>query len=373
MKKFLVIFILLIPFLSFAKDEQLDKLANKAIKELYKYYEPKCEYPLCESKNLIIVSFDKAYKAALNNDDNLRQKIKDELYKTGYLILDFLPSSMAGDYGPYLDTAYMLLNDTYYMRANKLDIDEIYTSDTDCRTFTLDDSKDLYISQLHKHLSVYVFKAYAAYKYNISDYFKVTSKTFPAALKKYEKYLSKKDYNNYLSLYNKYKNKHNIVNTFFVSNYLKSNYKNYESLNTTEKIKRNLYDALFFEENRNKIKERVNNINLNDLKSLKSDERIYYNNLILITKTALGDKQNINNAISDTKDLYLKLRINALYLSSLVASNTGKNNIIDEYNKLSKLIENNKNTLISDYKNKKVSFDYYKIYREYIDNMKDDL
>ena len=49
-----------------------------------------------------------------------------------------------------------------------------------------------------------------------------------------------------------------------------------------------------------------------------------------------------------------------------------KNNIIDEYNKLSKLLEANKNTLISDYKNKKVSFDYYKIYK-YIDNMKGDL
>ena len=373
MKKILVLFIVLIPFLSFAKDEQLDKLANKAIVELYKYYEPKCEYPLCESKNIIIVSFDKAYKAALNNDDNLRQKVKDELYKTGYLILDFLPSSMAGEYGPYLDTAYMLLNDTYYMRTEKLDIEELYTSDTDCRTFTLDDSKDSYISQLHKHLSVYVFKAYAAYKYNISDYFKLTSKTFPVALKNYEKYLSKGDYNNYSTLYNKYKNKHNIVNTFFVSNYIKSNYKDYESLNTTEKIKRNLYDALFFEEKRSKIKARINNINLNDLKNLRLEVASYYNSLILITKTALGDKQNINNAISATKDLYLKLRINALYLSSLVASNAGKNNIIDEYNKLSKLLEANKNTLISDYKNKKVSFDYYKIYKEYIDNMKGDL
>ena len=373
MKKFLVLFIVLIPFFSFAKDEQLDKLANKVIKELYKKYEPKCKYPLCESLNIIIVSFDKAYKAALNNDDNLRQKIKDELYKTGYLILDFLPSATAGDYGPYLDTAYMLLNDTYYMRKEKLDIEELYTSDTDCRTFTLDDSKDSYISQLHKHLSVYVFKAYAAYKYNISDYFKLTSKTFPVALKNYEKYLSKEEYNNYLSLYNKYKNKHNILNTFFVSNYIKSNHKNYKSLATVEKIKRNLYDALFFEESRNKIKERVNNINLDDLKKIQKDEASYYKNLILITKTALGDKQNISKAISDTKDLYLKLRINALYLSSLSASNTAKNDIIDEYNKLSKLLEANKNTLISDYKNKKVSFDYYKIYREYIDNMKGDL
>ena len=171
----------------------------------------------------------------------------------------------------------------------------------------------------------------------------------------------------------KYKNKHNILNTFFVSNYIKSNHKNYKSLATVEKIKRNLYDALFFEESRNKIKERVNNINLDDLKKIQKDEASYYKNLILITKTALGDKQNISKAISDTKDLYLKLRINALYLSSLSASNTAKNDIIDEYNKLSKLLEANKNTLISDYKNKKVSFDYYKIYREYIDNMKGDL
>lgn len=372
MKKFLVLFILLIPFLSFAKDEQLDKLANKVIKELYKKYEPDCKgTTTCDDKNVIISNFKNAYEFSQNNDDNLRQKAINEILKINNeeeTLGDRLPMGEAVYYYMYLNTAYMLLNDTNYMRSiDKTSINIFYTDDDNANYFEDD------IDMLNTHLSAYVLKAYAAYKYNISDYFKVTSKTFPAALKKYEKYLSKEDYNNYLSLYNKYKNKHNIVNTFFVSNYLKSNYKTYESLNTIEKIKRNLYDALFFEEKRSKIKERVNNINLADLKNLKADEKVYYNNLILITKTALGDKQNINTTINDTKDLYLKLRINALYLSSLSASNTAKNDIIDEYNKLSKLLEANKNTLISDYKNKKVSFDYYKIYREYIDNMKDDL
>ena len=371
MKKILVLFILLIPFLSFAKDEQLDKLANKVIKELYKKYEPNCKGTTCDVTNVIISNLKNAYEFSQNNDDNLRQKAINELLEINNeeeTLGDRLPMGEAVYYYMYLNTAYMLLNDTNYMRSiDKTSINIFYTDDDNANYFEDD------IDMLNTHLSAYVLKAYAAYKYNISDYFKVTSKTFPAALKKYEKYLSKEDYNNYSSLYNKYKNKHNIVNTFFVSNYLKSNYKTYESLNTTEKIKRNLYDALFFEENISKIKERVNNINLNDLKSLKSDERIYYNNLISITKTALGDKQNINDAISNTKDLYLKLRMNALYLSSLSASNAAKNNIIDEYNKLSKLLEANKNTLISDYKNKKVSFDYYKIYKEYIDNMKGDL
>ena len=372
MKKFLVLFIVLIPFFSFAKDEQLDKLANKVIKELYKKYEPDCKgTTTCDDKNLIISNFKNAYEFSQNNDDNLRQKAINEILKINNeeeTLGDRLPMGETVYYYMYLNTAYMLLNDTNYMRSiEKTSINRFYTDDDNANYFEED------IDMLNTHLSAYVLKAYAAYKYNISDYFKLTSKTFPAALKNYEKYLSKEDYNNYLSLYNKYKNKHNIVNTFFVSNYIKSNYKNYESLNTTEKIKRNLYDALFFEESRNKIKERVNNINLDDLKKIQKDEASYYNSLILITKTALGDKQNISKAISDTKDLYLKLRINALYLSSLVANNTGKNNIIDEYNKLSKLLEANKNILISDYKNKKVSFDYYKIYKEYIDTMKSDL
>lgn len=372
MKKFLVLFLLLIPFLSFAKDEQLDKLANKVIEELYKKYEPDCKgTTTCDVTNIIISNLKNAYEFSQNNDENLRQKAINELLEINNKeesLGDRLPMGYAVYYYMYLNTAYMLLNDTNYMRSiDKTSINIFYTDDDNANYF--EDDTDM----LNTHLSSYVLKAYAAYKYNISDYFKVTSKTFPVALKNYEKYLSKKDYNNYLSLYNKYKNKHNIVNTFFVSNYIKSNYKNYESLNTTDKIKRNLYDALFFEENRNNIKERVNKINLSDLKNLKADERVYYNNLILITKTALGDKQNINNAIRDTEDLYLKLRINALYLSSLAASNTAKNNIIDEYNKLSKLLEANKNTLISDYKNKKVSFDYYKIYKEYIDNIRSDL
>lgn len=371
MKKFLVLFVVLIPFFSFAKDEQLDKFANKVIKELYKKYEPNCKGTTCDVTNVIISNLKNAYEFSQNNDDNLRQKAINEILEINNeeeTLGDRLPMGEAVYYYMYLNTTYMLLNDTNYMRSiDKTSINIFYTDDDNANYFEDD------IDMLNTHLSAYVLKAYAAYKYNISDFFKLTSKTFPAALKKYEKYLSKEDYNNYLSLYNKYKNKHNIVNTFFVSNYLKSNYKTYESLNTIEKIKRILYDALFFEENISKIKERINNINLNDLKNLRLEVASYYNSLILITKTALGDKQNINDAISNTKDLYLKLRINALYLSSLSASNTAKNDIIDEYNKLSKLLETNKNTLISDYKNKKVSFDYYKIYREYIDNMKGDL
>ena len=250
MKKFLVLFILLIPFLSFAKDEQLDKLANKVIKELYKKYEPDCKgTTTCDDKNLIISNFKNAYEFSQNNDDNLRQKAINEILEINNeeeTLGDRLPMGEAVYYYMYLNTVYMLLNDTNYMRSiDKTSINIFYTDDDNANYFEDD------IDMLNTHLSAYVFKAYAAYKYNISDYFKLTSKTFPVALKNYEKYLSKKDYNDYLSLYNKYKNKHNIVNTFFVSNYIKSNYKNYESLNTTEKIKRNLYDALFFEENRN--------------------------------------------------------------------------------------------------------------------------
>ena len=267
MKKFLVIFILLIPFLSFAKDEQLDKFANKVIKELYKKYEPNCKGTTCDVTNVIISNLKNAYEFSQNNDDNLRQKAINELLEINNeeeTLGDRLPMGEAVYYYMYLNTAYMLLNDTNYMRSiDKTSINIFYTDDDNANYFEDD------IDMLNTHLSAYVLKAYAAYKYNISDYFKVTSKTFPAALKNYDKYLSKKDYNNYSSLYNKYKNKHNIVNTFFVSNYLKSNYKTYESLNTTEKIKRNLYDALFFEEKRSKIKARINNINLNDLKNLR--------------------------------------------------------------------------------------------------------
>ena len=80
MKKFLVLFILLIPFLSFAKDEQLDKLANKVIKELYKKYEPDCKgTTTCDDKNVIISNFKNAYEFSQNNDDNLRQKAINEI------------------------------------------------------------------------------------------------------------------------------------------------------------------------------------------------------------------------------------------------------------------------------------------------------
>lgn len=97
-------------------------------------------------------------------------------------------------------------------------------------------------------------------------------------------------------------------------------------------------------------------------------------NLYLIAKTALGEKEKLlnNNSFTD-KDIYLKLRINALYLQSLIVSNSKETDIKKQYNIIALLLENSKNQLNNDYNSKKVNYDYYKIYKEYISTLQGDI
>ena len=99
-----------------------------------------------------------------------------------------------------------------------------------------------------------------------------------------------------------------------------------------------------------------------------------FTNLYLIAKTALGEKEKLLNDNSFTdKDIYLKLRINALYLQSLIVGNSKKTDIKNQYNIIASLLENNKNQLNNDYNSKKVNYDYYKIYKEYLSTLIGDI
>ena len=259
---------------------------------------------------------------------------------------------------------------------NKNLLHEFYTDEQNNKyVLTLYDEKDnMYKNTLKINLSLYVLKAYAAYRYNLDEFFKISTPVFNNIIAEYKPYINKGDYNYYFNLYNEYKDKHNIIKKFFISNYLSSDNKNYSSMKTHEKIKKIVYDAVFFMYDKDILLKQLNELNLKDIEKLEQSENYYYKNLYLIAKTALGEKEKLLNDNSFTdKDIYLKLRINALYLQSLIVGNSKKTDIKNQYNIIASLLENNKNQLNNDYNSKKVNYDYYKIYKEYLSTIIGDI
>lgn len=379
MKKLLVLlFIFLLPVLSFA-DNKIDKAVNYLMKEMNTYYDKNCAASECSITNDIITSFQNAYKCSINNDYSLKNKVSNDLSNIGdgERLGDVLSSALASIYYRYYNTSFLLINDQKYIKnLNKNMLNEFYTDEQNNKyVLTLYDEKDnMYKNTLKINLSLYVLKAYAAYRYNLDEFFKISTPVFNNIIAEYKPYINKEDYNYYFNLYNEYKDKHNIIKKFFISNYLSSDNKNYSSMKTHEKIKKIVYDAVFFMEDKDILLKQLNELNLKDIEKLEQSENYYYKNLYLIAKTALGEKEKLLNDNSFTdKDIYLKLRINALYLQSLIVSNSKKTDIKKQYNIIDSLLENSKNQLNNDYNSKKVNYDYYKIYKEYISTLQGDI
>ena len=378
MKRLLVLFIFLFPILSFA-DNKIDTAVNNLMKEINTYYDKTCKTAECSVTNAIIISFQNAYKISVNNDYSLKNKVTHDLLNIGdgERIGDVLSSALSSIYNRYYNTSFLLINDQKYIKdLNKNLLNEFYTDEQNNKyVLTLYDEKDdMYKNTLNINLSLYVLKAYAAYKYNIDDFFKISTPVFNSIIAEYKPYLNKEDYNYYFNLYNEYKDKHNIIKKFFISNYLSSDNKDYSSMKTHEKIKKIVYDAVFFMEDKDVLLKQLNELDLKDIEKIKKSENYYYKNLYLIAKTALGKKEKLLNDNSFTdEDIYLKLRINAIYLQSLIVSNGKKSDIKTQYNIINTLLENNKNLLNNDYNSKKVNYDYYKIYKEYISTLTGDI
>ncbi len=378
MKRLLVLFIFLFPILSFA-DNKIDTAVNNLMKEINTYYDKTCKTAECSVTNAIIISFQNAYKFSVNNDYSLKNKVSHDLLNIGdgERIGDVLSSALSSIYNRYYNTSFLLINDQKYIKdLNKNLLNEFYTDEQNNKyVLTLYDEKDdMYKNTLNINLSLYVLKAYAAYKYNIDDFFKISTPVFNSIIAEYKPYLNKEDYNYYFNLYNEYKDKHNIIKKFFISNYLSSDNKDYSSMKTHEKIKKIVYDAVFFMEDKDVLLKQLNELDLKDIEKIKKSENYYYKNLYLIAKTALGKKEKLLNDNSFTdEDIYLKLRINAIYLQSLIVSNGKKSDIKTQYNIINTLLENNKNLLNNDYNSKKVNYDYYKIYKEYISTLTGDI
>lgn len=378
MKRLLVLFIFLFPILSFA-DNKIDTAVNNLMKEINTYYDKTCKTAECSVTNAIIISFQNAYKFSVNNDYSLKNKVSHDLLNIGdgERIGDVLSSALSSIYNRYYNTSFLLINDQKYIKdLNKNLLNEFYTDEQNNKyVLTLYDEKDdMYKNTLNINLSLYVLKAYAAYKYNIDDFFKISTPVFNSIIAEYKPYLNKEDYNYYFNLYNEYKDKHNIIKKFFISNYLSSDNKDYSSMKTHEKIKKIVYDAVFFMEDKDVLLKQLNELDLKDIEKIKKSENYYYKNLYLIAKTALGKKEKLLNDNSFTdEDIYLKLRINAIYLQSLIVSNGKKSDIKTQYNIINTLLENNKILLNNDYNSKKVNYDYYKIYKEYISTLTGDI
>lgn len=125
-----------------------------------------------------------------------------------------------------------------------------------------------------------------------------------------------------------------------------------------------------------------NNMDINQLKaqidfynnklstlSLNNTEKILYKNLLELSYNFLGIDTALTNIdkYSDN-DFYVKYRI--LLIDYYIKKKNKENNIDKLYNDLLNMIESKKNVMINDYKNKKTSFDYYKLYSNLLESIK---
>ena len=128
-----------------------------------------------------------------------------------------------------------------------------------------------------------------------------------------------------------------------------------------------------------------NNMDINQLKtqidfynnklstlSLNNTEKILYKNLLELSYNFIGIDTALTNIdkYSDN-DFYVKYRI--LLIDYYIKKKNKENNIDKLYNDLANMIESKKNVMINDYKTKKTSFDYYKLYSNLLENIKNSI
>ena len=121
---------------------------------------------------------------------------------------------------------------------------------------------------------------------------------------------------------------------------------------------------------KSKLKEQIDyfNKNLSSL-SLNNTEKIMYKNLLELSYNFIGIDTTLTNIdkYSDS-DFYVKYRI--LLFDYYIKKKNKQNNTDNLYNNIKDMIESKKNVMISDYKNKKTSFNYYYLYTSLLNSIK---
>lgn len=128
-----------------------------------------------------------------------------------------------------------------------------------------------------------------------------------------------------------------------------------------------------------------NNMDINQLKtqidfynnelsilSLNNTEKILYKNLLELSYNFIGIDTALTNIDKySNNDFYVKYRI--LLIDYYIKKKNKLNNADKLYNDLANMIESKKNVMINDYKNKKTSFNYYKLYSNLLENIKNSI
>ena len=131
-------------------------------------------------------------------------------------------------------------------------------------------------------------------------------------------------------------------------------------LNTNDKI----------DGEKSKLKEQIDyfNKNLSSL-SLNNTEKIMYKNLLELSYNFIGIDTALTNIDKYShSDFYVKYRI--LLFDYYIKKKNKQNNTDNLYNNIKDMIESKKNVMISDYKNKKTSFNYYYLYTSLLNSIK---
>lgn len=110
------------------------------------------------------------------------------------------------------------------------------------------------------------------------------------------------------------------------------------------------------------------NKNLSSL-SLNNTEKILYKNLLELSYSFIG----LETTLTDTdkysdNDFYIKYRI--LLFDYYIKKKNKQNNTEKLYNNIKNMIESKKDIMISDYKNKKTSYNYYYLYINLLNSIK---
>lgn len=110
------------------------------------------------------------------------------------------------------------------------------------------------------------------------------------------------------------------------------------------------------------------NKNLSSL-SLNNTEKILYKNLLELSYSFIGIETTLTDIdkYSDN-DFYIKYRI--LLFDYYIKKKNKQNNTEKLYNNIKNMIESKKDIMISDYKNKKTSYNYYYLYINLLNSIK---
>lgn len=128
-----------------------------------------------------------------------------------------------------------------------------------------------------------------------------------------------------------------------------------------------------------------NNMDINQLKtqidfynnelstlSLNNTDKILYKNLLELSYNFIGIDTALSNIDKySNNDFYVKYRI--LLIDYYIKKKNKLNNADKLYNDLANMIDSKKAIMVNDYKTKKTSFNYYKLYSNLLENIKNSI